>query len=205
MISKIKEKIFNRDKNSNLKNKININIIIIFIISFISSLLIYKLTNNFILTILCVITIFITLFVLFNQFNSDISKNKELNFYTSFYKNFFYYSSINNSYELGFKVAIDKLEISNLKDDLNNKIENKDYSQIEPITRKKEEVLLIDDLFYNLKNDELINESTFTKTEQLLNSYLKIIKVNNYSNYLILVLSFLLLIVSIITFFSLFK
>lgn len=205
MISKLKEKFLKKEKNNNLKSKININLIIIFFISLISSFFIYKLTNNFILTILCVITIFITLYVLFNQFNNDISKNKELEFYSSFYKNFFYYSTINNSYEIGFKVAIDKLEISNLKDDLNNKIENKDYSQIEPITRKKEEILLIDDLFYNLKNDELINESTFTKTEQLLNSYLKIIKVNNYSNYLLFVLSFFILIVSIITFFSLFK
>lgn len=206
MISKLKEKIFNKDKSNNFKSKININIIIIFFVSFITSLLIFKLTNNYILTILCILTIFITLFVIFNQLNNkDITKNKEFEFYNSFYKNFFYYSTINNSYVLGFKVAIDKLEISSLKDELINKIENKDYSQIEPITRKKEEVLLVDDLFYNLKNDELINEATFSKTEQLLNSYLKTIKESNHSNYLFLVLSFLLLIVSIIVFFSLFK
>lgn len=203
MLEKIKEK-FKRKEDKKLtikKSNVNTNIIIYFAITLLSSIFIYYLSKNILLVIIFMITIFIALISFNNVFKNDDTSVDELNNRINFYKLFVLYSSLETSYKEGYKKAISNLEICKLKDELENLDDSEINKQLLPLTRNREEIVLLENLFYGVNNDDLTDIASIKVSETLLNNFLNKLKLNKTSSFsYYVVLPFILLIIDIILF-----
>ncbi len=176
MLSKLKSLFsFKKKNNSNIKKDAatNFEIIIYFLIIIFFSISIYYFFKNVLLVLLTAITIAISLLAFNNIFSSNKNlKKEELYNRIDFYKKFVLYSSLNTSYSEGHKLAINNLEISSLQEELKNKLESNSNESLLPLTRNREEIILLDNLYYGLNNDDLTDIEAINVSEKLLNDFI---------------------------------
>ena len=176
MLSKLKSLFsFKKKNNSNIKKDAatNFEIIIYFLIIIFFSISIYYFFKNVLLVLITAITIAISLLAFNNIFSSNKNlKKEELYNRIDFYKKFVLYSSLNTSYSEGYKLAINNLEISSLQEELKNKLESNSNESLLPLTRNREEIILLDNLYYGLNNDELTDIEAINVSEKLLNDFI---------------------------------
>lgn len=176
MLSKLKSLFsFKKKNNSNIKKDAatNFEIIIYFLIIIFFSISIYYFFKNVLLVLITAITIAISLLAFNNIFSSNKNlKKEELYNRIDFYKKFVLYSSLNTSYIEGYKLAINNLEISSLQEELKNKLESNSNESLLPLTRNREEIILLDNLYYGLNNDELTDIEAINVSEKLLNDFI---------------------------------
>lgn len=176
MLSKLKSLFsFKKKNNSNIKKDAatNFEIIIYFLIIIFFSISIYYFFKNVLLVLLTAITIAISLLAFNNIFSSNKNlKKEELYNRIDFYKKFVLYSSLNTSYSEGYKLAINNLEISSLQEELKNKLESNSNESLLPLTRNREEIILLDNLYYGLNNDDLTDIEAINVSEKLLNDFI---------------------------------
>lgn len=115
-------------KDTEIKN--SVLMYLPFILSFFAAYFLYQKTNSLLLTMLLPLSIF-ALTLLWNNLN-----HKESNPFqevSSFYQHFLTYSSLEENYRTGFKMAIDALPLSDIKDKLIDYLET-DFNEPIPLS-----------------------------------------------------------------------
>ena len=171
MLEKLTKKLKKTTSKKNTSANIFITICLISIAIFITILF---LTYNLLLALISGICVFFLLYYLFDGLSLNTSKLQYHNYEKDkvyFYDLFMLYSSLENDYLIGFKKAVDNLNISELKDSLQNYIES-DLSGKLPIQLENS---LIDNEIVDLINIAIHDrkETNITTLERLKNNIIK--------------------------------
>lgn len=162
-------------KNNNSNNKFIILTILSFSIITIIGVILFRKSNSNILFLILPISIVFEIWMLLSKKVKDLllkkDNEKTTELYLNFFESFYYYSSLENSYHLGFIKAINDLETSEIKNKLIEFLEDETKGKNLPfkndiLPRQDEIFEQCQRLFYS---KEEFNKSDSEKLKKLIN------------------------------------
>lgn len=186
------KKIFNFKKEKK-GNKANYQLCLVFLMTILSSFIIYYFFSNILLVLLTAASVLLISFLFFNrEIKGSSYTQNELKDRIDFYKKLLVYSSLYTSYKEGYIKAYDNFKICPLKENLKQDIENEEAFSITPLTMTREEVLLLDNIYFSFNNDELTDNIALDVSNKLLDDFIKKITLDKRSNIMMFVIPVLM-------------
>lgn len=174
-------------------NKTNYQLFLVFLMTILSSFIIYYFFSNILLVLLTAVSVLLISFLFFNKEIKGFSYTQnELIDRIDFYKKMLIYSSLHTSYKEGYIKAYDNFKICSLKEKIKQDIENEEKFSITPLTMTREEVLLLDNLYFSLSNDELTDNIALDVSNKLLDDFIKKVSLYKRNNIIMFVMPILL-------------
>ena len=117
--------------------------------------------------------------------NKETKKiNKEVKNYLKFYDMLFDYSSLTSSFKTGFELTLNNLDISSLKEKLNDYCEGESKGVLPlSLCNNRHEIYLIDRLSKLIKADEYSKDEYYDALNEYKQYKLSVIKKQNIINY----------------------
>ena len=172
MIKKLLLKL--KEKDEKTKNGKDIFLIIFpFIIFIFLCIYVYLLSKDIILLSVFALSIILILLSSYKKDERDDLKER-----IGFYYEIVRRASLCGNYKKGYKMAINNLPISEMKDELLKDTEKESFSLI-PQSKMKEEHLLINDFYYHFINDEKDSLPDYKTTYILLKNFISSIDKRN--------------------------
>ena len=180
-------------KKQQKENRANYQLFLVFLMTILSAFIIYYFFSNILLVILTALSVLVISFLFFSkEIRSSNYTNSELVDRVEFYKKVVIYSSLYTSYKEGYIKAYEDFKICSLKEKIKQDIENNETFSLTPLTMTREEVLLLDNLYFSLNNDELTDNIALEVSSKLLDAFIKKTTLDKKDNILMTTMSLLL-------------